>query len=156
MKIKSNSIILPLPPKKLISENEMAWRIKLPDDYKKFIELNNGGIPEESIFNCNNRAYKLTRFLCILEDPEETELGMFDIDVTWSQLDERLTDDGDLIGVALLPIAVLFAGDFLCLDFRNSRENPIVCVWDHSNSNEFDPICYHVADSFEEFISLLR
>lgn len=91
----------------------------------------------------------------MLEAPEMIELGMFDIDITWSQLDERLTDDGDLLGVDLLPIAVLFAGDFLCLDFRKSRNNPEICVWDHENSAELEPVTYHVANSFNEFLDML-
>ncbi|OSY05419.1 hypothetical protein BTJ48_03984 [Bacillus mycoides] len=81
---------------------------------------------------------------------------MFDIDVTWTQLDERLTDDGDLLGVALLPIAVLFVGDFLCLDFRESKNNPKVCVWDHENSAELEPVSYHIADTFDEFMGMLH
>ncbi|UIJ69312.1 SMI1/KNR4 family protein [Bacillus cereus] len=105
---------------------------------------------------CNNHSYAVIRFLCILEAPENIEIGMFDIDVTWTQLDERLTDDGDLLGVALLPIAVLFAGDFLCLDFRESRSNPKVCVWDHENSAELEPVSHHVADTFAEFMGMLH
>ena len=38
-----------------------------------------------------------------------------------SQLDERIIEDEDLIGVEILPIAVLFAGDFVCLDYRSNR-----------------------------------
>ncbi|MFC9710476.1 SMI1/KNR4 family protein [Paenibacillus sp. NPDC056933] len=106
-------------------------------------------IPERRSFSCNSHNYLITRFLCILEDPTDNELGIFDIDATKSQLDE------DLIGVALLPVAVLFSGDFLCLDFRESRNSPNVCVWDHANSGEFDPVSYFLAESFKDFLALL-
>ena len=33
---------------------------------------------------------------------------------------ERLTSNEDLIGCELLPIAELFAGDYLCLDFTKN------------------------------------
>ncbi|WP_379151042.1 SMI1/KNR4 family protein [Paenibacillus sp. sgz5001063] len=155
MQIKQESIIYPLPSDQLLSKEEDFWRVELPLVYKEFIKINNGGIPEIRSFICNDHSYVITRFLCILEEPTENEFGIFDIDATKSQLDERLIDNEDLVGVALLPIAVLFAGDFLCLDFRESRSNPNICVWDHANSGEFDPVSYRVADSFEEFVSML-
>ncbi|MEI5907423.1 hypothetical protein WAK64_10175 [Bacillus spongiae] len=37
-------------------------------------------------------------------------------------------------------MAVLFAGDFLCLDYRESRNNPKVCEWDHEISAELEPV----------------
>ncbi|OFD70061.1 MULTISPECIES: SMI1/KNR4 family protein [Bacillus cereus group] len=156
MEIKKESIIYPLPSDSLILRKEEFWRVQLPIDYKNFIKVNNGGSPEKKSFGCNNHSYAIIRFLCILEAPENIEIGMFDIDVTWTQLDERLTDDGDSLGVALLPIAVLFAGDFLCLDFRESKNNPKVCVWDHENSAELEPVSYHVADTFDEFMGMLH
>ncbi|HDR6269055.1 SMI1/KNR4 family protein [Bacillus thuringiensis] len=156
MEIKKESIIYPLPSDSLILKKEEFWRVQLPVDYKNFIKVNHGGSPEKKSFVCNTHSYAVIRFLCILEAPENIEIGMFDIDVTWTQLDERLTDDGDLLGVALLPIAVLFAGDFLCLDFRESRNNPKVCVWDHENSAELEPVSHHVADTFDEFMGMLH
>ncbi|MDQ0718861.1 hypothetical protein QF049_000122 [Paenibacillus sp. W4I10] len=155
MQMRAESIIYPLPTEQLLSKEEGFWRVELPSDYKEFIKINNGGIPERRSFSCNGHNYIVTRFLCILEDPTEIELGIFDIDATKSQLDERLIDDEDLIGVALLPVAVLFSGDFLCLDFRESRNNPDVCVWDHANSGEFDPVSYPVANSFKDFLTML-
>lgn len=103
-----------------------------------------------------SHSYVLIRFLCILEVPENTEAGAFDIDVTWTQLEDRLTDDGDLLGVTLLPIAMLFAGEFVCLDYRGSRDNPSVCVWDHENFAELEPTTYPVADTFKEFLAMLH
>ena len=67
----------------------------------------------------------IERFLCLLEDPEDDdENGWYDIEVVLSDIDTRLTDDEDLTGINIIPFAVLFAGDFLCLDFR---ENTICC-----------------------------
>ncbi|MBJ8029510.1 SMI1/KNR4 family protein [Bacillus cereus group sp. N21] len=156
MGIKKDSVIFPLPSEDLICKKEEAWRVELPLDYKYFIKMNNGGLPEKNSFICNSHSYAVIRFLCILKAPEHLESGMFDIDVTWSRLDERLTDDGDLLGVALLPIAVLFAGDVLCLDFRESRNSPIVCVWDHENSAELEPVVYYVTNTFQQFLDMLH
>ncbi|MEO3943984.1 SMI1/KNR4 family protein [Gorillibacterium sp. CAU 1737] len=156
METKAESIIHPLPSDPLLAKEEEFWRVTLPSDYKDFIKVSNGGIPERRSFPCHGHTHLLTRFLCILEDPTHHELGLFDIDAIKTQLDERLIDDEDLIGVALLPVAALFSGDFLCLDFRERRDSPSVCVWDHANSGEFDPVCYPVADRFRDFLAMLE
>ena len=64
----------------------------------------------------------IERFLCLLEDSEDDdENGWYDIEVVLSDIDTRLTDDEDLTGINVIPFAVLFAGDFLCLDFREKK-----------------------------------
>lgn len=35
---QDQSIISPLPTDALLQEREVAWRVKLPDDYKEFIK----------------------------------------------------------------------------------------------------------------------
>ena len=72
-----------------------------------------------------------------------------------SQIGERLTDNEDLIGVEVLPIAELFAGDYVCLDYRKSKEKPSICVWSHEESEDFAPVTYKVADTFSEFVEML-
>ncbi|MCU9589733.1 SMI1/KNR4 family protein, partial [Bacillus velezensis] len=97
----------------------------------------------------------IDRFLCILKVTGENELEWYDIGATMSQLDERIIEDEDLIGVEILPIAVLFAGDFVCLDYRSNRNEPAVCVWSHEESGEFAPVTYPVANNFAEFLEML-
>ncbi len=55
----------------------------------------------------------------------------------------------------ILPIAELFAGDYICLDFKENKDNPSVCVWDHEESGELEPVTYKVADTFSEFVAML-
>lgn len=153
--IQENSIVYPLPSDELLAEKEGKWRVTLPNDYKRFIIRYNGGIPNQKSFQCNNHDYAITRFLCILKNVEDVKSGWYDISVVESQIGERLTDNEDLIGIEVLPIAELFAGDYVCLDFRKGNENPSVCVWSHEESGEFDPITYRIADSFSEFIDML-
>ena len=127
-KIKKDTIIRPLPSWELIKEHEKYWMISLPESFLKFIKENNGVEVQACSFTCNNRVYALERFLCILDDIEHHPKGMYDIDVVFSQIGERLTDNEDLLGAELLPIAIVFAGDFLCLDFRADKNNPSVCL----------------------------
>ncbi|MBC1792944.1 SMI1/KNR4 family protein [Listeria booriae] len=156
MRIEKASNILPLPTEDVISNEEFMWRVKLPEKYKSFLIENNGGVPVEKLFIANNHSYAIDRFLCVLEDTENNDLGEYDIDVTLTKIEERLTDNEDLIGVDLLPIAILFAGNYLCLDYRESKDIPKLCVWDHEESGELDPVVYFVANSFEEFINSLE
>ncbi|WP_258728951.1 SMI1/KNR4 family protein [Bacillus atrophaeus] len=155
MDMKENSIINPLPTDELLDEKERKWRITLPQSYKTFIKQNSGGMPLKSQFLCNGHNYAIDRFLCILKVTGENELEWYDIGATMSQLDERIIEDEDLIGVEILPIAVLFAGDFVCLDYRSNRNEPAVCVWSHEESGEFAPVTYPLANNFAEFLEML-
>lgn len=70
--------------------------------------LYNGAIPVTNIFNVNFHEFVLERFLCILEDNESNDLGMYDIDVILSQIEKRLTDNEELVEVEILLITSLF------------------------------------------------
>lgn len=155
MNIKEGTVINPLPNEELIAEKEKRWRITLPKDYKDFMLQYSGGIPVCNSFWCNNHNHAVNRFLCILKDVKEGEFGWYDISVVESQIGERLTDNEDLIGIEVLPIAELFAGDYLCIDYRKSKLQPSICVWSHEESGEFDPVTYWVAGSFEDFCKML-
>ena len=155
MKIKHNTIVKPLPSEELIKKHESFWRLKLPDTFLDFIKMYNGVEVEGATFVCENRSYVIERFLCILDDIENNPQGIYDIDVVISQIEERLTDNEDLLGTEVLPIASLFAGDFVCLDFRENKESPSVCVWSHEESGEFEPLFYKIVDNFTEFLEIL-
>lgn len=156
MTIQENTIITPLPTVALLQMREEKWHITLPNDYRDFLMKNNGGVPNELSFICNSHSYAVTRFLCVLEDYKNSQLGWYDISVVVSQIEERLTDNLDLIGVEMLPIAELFAGDYICLDYRTDKNNPSICIWSHDQSAEFAPVTYPVADSFAKFLSMLK
>ena len=85
----------------------------------------------------------------------ELDEGCYDIGVVETQLDDRLGDDEDETGTFIIPVAVLFAGDFVCLDFRKDKENPEVCIWYHEMSEYLAPYTKRIAGSFTEFLSML-
>lgn len=114
MKIKEKSIVKPQPTLDLLSEEEDFWNVKLPNDYKKFLINYNGGIPEQNSFIVHSRTYAIDRFLCVLEESDENVESIYDIDVILTRIEERLTANEDLVGVELLPIAILFNGDYVC------------------------------------------
>lgn len=155
MNFKDGSIISPLPEDTVLSEKEGKWRISLPETYKEFIKKYNGGTPIKNSFKCNHHIYAIDRFLCILKVNGERDEEYYDIGVVRTQLDERIVFNENIVGTELLPIAVLFAGDFVCLDYRNNIGEPIVCVWNHEESTELNPITYAVSNSFEKFLNML-
>lgn len=157
MKVDVNTIVSPLPSDALLDVVEKSLRIFFPESYRQFIKENNGVVPITNVFSHNQHQYNIERFLCILEESELDEInGWYDIEVIIMQIGESLTDNEELIGMNVVPIASLFAGDFVCLDFRIDSINPSVCVWSREESGEFEPVVYKITDSFPEFLKLLE
>lgn len=153
---QDQSVIYPLPTDALLQEREVAWRVKLPDDYKEFIKRKNGFRPSKHLFSLKNRSFLIERFLCVLEKTKDNPLAMYDIDVVMSQLDERLFVHEDILGFKLVPIAALFGGDFVCLNYIEDSENPSICIWYHEESYEMEPAIEFVANNFTEFLAMLQ
>ena len=153
---QNQSIIYPLPTDALLQEREVAWRVKLPDDYKELIMRKNGFRPSKNLFSLTNRSFLIERFLCILENTKDNSVGMYDIDVVMSQLDERLFVHEDILGFELIPIAALYDGDFLCLNYVENTANPSICIWYHEESYELEPAVEFVANNFTQFLAMLQ
>ena len=153
---QDQSIIYPLPTDVLLQEREVAWKVQLPEDYKKFIMRKNGFRTSKNLFSLKNRSFLIERFLCVLENSKDNPLGVYDIDVVMSQLDERLFVHEDILGFELVPIAALFGGDFLCLNYIEDPENPRICIWYHEESYELEPAIEFVANNFTEFSDMLQ
>ena len=153
---QDQSIIYPLPTDALLQKREVAWRVKLPDDYKEFIKRKNSFRPSKNLFSLTNRSFLIERFLSILENTKDNPLGMYDIDVVMSQLDERLFVHEDILGFELIPIVALYGGDFLCLNYLEDTENPSICIWYHEESYELEPAIELVAINFTEFLVMLQ
>lgn len=153
---QDQSVIYPLPTDALLQEREVAWKVRLPDDYKNFIMRKNGFRPSKNLFSLKNRSFLIERFLCVLENTKDNPLGMYDIDVVMSQLDERLFVHEDILGFELAPIAALFGGDFVCLNYIEDPENPSICIWHHEESYELEPAIEFVANNFTEFSDMLQ
>ena len=153
---KEQAMIYPLPTDALLQEREVAWKVRLPDDYKNFIMRKNGFRPSKNLFSVTNRSFLIERFLCVLENSKDNPLGMYDIDVVMSQLDERLFVHEDILGFELIPIVALYGGDFLCLNYVENSENPSMCIWYHEESYELEPAIELVANNFTEFVAMIQ
>jgi hypothetical protein len=148
---------LPVPSEDHLRWLEKVYRITLPEGFRDWLSAANGAVPRERVFIQGNRERLIERFLPILDDPGGDEVhGQYDIAVVATQLDTRLSDRGDRVGLVLIPFAALFAGDFVCLDYRAGGPEPSVGVWDHELSEDFAPHVETVAASFTEFLQRLR
>ena len=160
MKINENTIVKPLPTESLIKEFETSCEVKLPKEFKEFLLKYNGAKPITYILPFGSNEYVIERFLCLLEDYKNNIAGWYDIEVVISQIFDRLTANKGF-GMDIIPIAYMFAGDFICLDYRKEgmdfreNENPSVVIWDHEESEEWNPVTIKIADSITEFFDML-
>ena len=153
---KEQAIISPMPTDALLHEREVAWRVKLPDDYKEFIKNENGLIPSKRYFHFRHNEKVIDRFLAILAISGEKSEEAYDIGVVSTQLEGRIVFDEDSVGMQLIPIAALFGGDFLCLNYAEEAEHPSICIWYHEESYELEPAIEFVANNFTEFLAMLQ
>lgn len=149
--------LLPIPSKRTIKAFEDEFELLFPMDYVQFIQKNNGVIPITNKFKFNNYEYLIEKFLCLLTIEQANSLaeGCYDIGTVALQLEERLTINEEDTSISILPIVSLFAGDFVCLDFRYNLKNPTICIWYHEDSEEFSPKTATIANSFNDFLNML-
>ena len=153
---QNQSIIYPLPTDALLLEREVVWRVKLPDDYKEFIKKENGVIPSKRYFHFEHNEKVIDRFLAILAISGEKSEEAYDIGVVSTQLEGRIVFDEDNVGMQLIPIAALYGGDFLCLNYVEDSENPNISIWYHEESYELEPVIEFLAKNFTEFLAMLQ
>lgn len=153
---KEQAVIFPKPTDALLHKRETAWRVKLPDDYKEFIKKENGVIPSKRYFHFRHNEKVIDRFLAILAISGEKAEEAYDIGVVSTQLEGRIVFDEDYVGMQLIPIAALFGGDFLCLNYVEDPEHPSICIWYHEESYELEPAIEFVANNFTEFLAMLH
>lgn len=155
MKIAENTILREDTSERIKKIEEYS-RVVFPSSYKDFLSEHNLGIPITKNLSFNGNAYIVERFLGVVNDYKTSPFGSYDIAVVLSQIDTRLSDNPELLGDEVIPIAELFAGDYICLDFRNNHDNPEVCIWFHEDSEEFSPVTTKIADSFDLFLEMLK
>ncbi len=139
-----------------IKERECAWRVELPKAYVDYLLEVNGGEPPKRYFGCGQDVCVIERYLSIIPDASTNSTGMYDIDVVLTQVDDRIIADGDKLGYDIIPIAALYGGDLLCYDYRENANDPELCVWDHEESDELEPITYYVCESWEALQNMLK
>ena len=127
---------------------EDSLGLPLIQDYFDFLMGTNGGVPVKKFFFLDRNEKVVERMLSVVDGYTESAFGVYDIEVVWSQIEDRLDD-------SLMPFAALFGGDFLCFSYQEGIE-PIVVFWDHEKSRENAPALTFVAPTFLEFSKMLH
>lgn len=145
--------ILQRPTDADFAKLEKSMHQTLPDAFKDFMRDYNGlAFAKGLTIPVGSRDAVIERMLAILSDYKTHPLGIYDIDVTASQVFDRIVFSAEGYGYDLVPFAALFAGDMLVLDYRS--DPPSVGRWDHERSDAYAPHVVPVADSFAAFLDL--
>lgn len=138
---------LPAPSAERLRTLESHFGVRFPPAYREFLARHNGA----RVLDGDVGTLVVERFLPILDDFGDHPDGWADVAVVATQLDARLAVDPDATGLPLVPIAALFAGDMLVLDYRGGQDEPSVGRWDHEASDDFHPVVTTVAGTFAAF-----
>jgi len=144
-----SSPAVPKDIKTRISEFEREHNLRLPDDYKYFLE--NYG-------ECNfeiDAVYKPTEKTPFVNSQGFQEISFFYGLGTENDLYKILEVYSQRIPTGYIPIADLPGGNLLCIDSNpNSSNYGKIYLWDHENEcdGKLDNM-YLVANSFSNFIS---
>lgn len=109
-----------------IKKVEEYCHVKFPDDYIIFIEEYNVGLPVANTFMANHKEYVIERFLGFVSDYQNSPMGEYDIAVVMAPIETYMTDNPDLVGADLIPIAKLTTGDYVCL--RLMKLQTLSCI----------------------------
>jgi hypothetical protein len=153
MQFEQDSVQEP-PSQARVAHLQNVFGVVFPEDYLAFIAYGNCGVPVHRCFKLGDNVRVIDRFLGLIESPRDCgEIGWYDVNVVFSQIEDRLVEDEEATGTLLVPVAALVGGDFVCLDYRD--DNVAVCVWDHEMSGDSEPATVRVAPSFSEFLRQL-
>lgn len=139
----------------LINIDEKKLSITFPESYKKFIKQHNAAYPENCYFNYWNDYLKE-------EGMKSFSFYGFEYQQGFVSESESLIDsqDFDVYGYDhVIAFGSTPEGDYICFDYRHdpSTPEPKIAIMAHDlyykNINKM--IISHVADSFDEFCTLL-
>ena len=126
---------------------EKKYDLILPEYYKNFIRVRDGGVLKKDLFFYQFRNANWSN--CVgrfLYWDKEISADEYIID--------QINDPPEFFPNDLIPFAPDGGGNYICFDYRNCREDPPIVYWDHGiEENEG---IFHLADSFEEFLSMLK
>ena len=124
--------------------------LSLPIAYKSFLLGTNGGVPIASLFSLQGRP----------QDPIDNVQEFLGIGVSIQTSELSYAYDLYIGGFpfGIVPIADQDNGNYICLDLRNGKNS--VSFWDKrhfwSTGEWRESDLYHIANSFDEFLTLLR
>ena len=155
MPIFQRETILPPPAEKRIQTLQNSFQISFPSSYLRFIDRYNGVNLTNGVVRTSLGEFVLEFFLPIVNDIKYDARGSEDLAVVAAQLDWGLVGDENAIGLELVPIAAMYAGNYLVLDYRIPGNEPRISYWNHELSSEFSPHAVPIFSSFQELWAMI-
>lgn len=132
----------PLENDEVILELQIKYNIILPDSLVELIKEKNKGRPNCDVFDTAKIKERIFGELLSFNKYTKGSVLTY-IENTKDRMSEKL-----------IPFACDPSGDLICLDYRESLEQPSVIFWWHDTS-EGEEIIEYVAKSFDEFLNKL-
>lgn len=139
--------------------NELGF--EFPEDYISCVAINNGANVEPDLFNIGNREKVFGTLLSYDKSNDEHIVDVYN-------------SYRDTLPIGVVPFAFDPAGNLICFDYKNHKDNPIVVFWEHENAWEKEMLIkeeglteeqaeerarenvFYVAATFTEFLDKLH
>lgn len=140
---------------------EQELNINFPLDYIECVMKNNGAHVSPEVFEVEGKRKVFGTLLSYDMDDDENIIEVFD-------------DYKDTLPAELVPFAFDPAGNLICFDYKNDKNNPVVVFWEHENAGEKEMLMqeeglteeqveerarenvFYIADTFTDFLSKLH
>lgn len=140
----------PRPTAEDVKDFETKIGLVLPEDYKKFLVEKNGGVPKKSKINTDLLGTKVVQQFYAIKNPAKNYTLSYLLEIYSGRIPDRM-----------LPIADDPAGNLYLCQLQPGDTCGKIYFWNHEEEADGEPQPYfdniiHVADSFSDFLSLLR
>ncbi|WP_230574245.1 SMI1/KNR4 family protein [Bacillus rhizoplanae] len=140
---------------------EQELGINFPLDYIECVMKNNGAHVSPEVFEVEGKRKVFGTLLTYDMDDDENIIELFN-------------DYKDTLPAELVPFAFDPAGNLICFDYKNDKNNPVVVFWEHENAGEKEMLMreeglteeqveerarenvFYVASDFTEFLNKLH
>ncbi|MGG2093520.1 SMI1/KNR4 family protein [Bacillus sp. S13(2024)] len=140
---------------------EQELGINFPLDYIECVMKNNGAHVSPEVFEVEGKRKVFGTLLTYDMDDDENIIEVFN-------------DYKDTLPAELVPFAFDPAGNLICFDYKNDKNNPIVVFWEHEGAWEKEALMesegitaeeaeevarenvFYVASNFTEFLNKLH
>jgi hypothetical protein len=127
-----------------IESLEKHWGVILPDDYRNALAQYQGMSPRPNAFDVGRGESAIAALLIISPDEQHRAYLLTN---TYAHLKAHVPN-------GIYPIAVTGAGDYVCLDYRESAHTPKIVFYFSEESGE--EALYPIADNFSDFLARLH
>lgn len=129
-----------------IMDAEQKLGVKFPKEYVDLLLVSDGGAPKKTSFTffCEDSGMERTDGIGSFLPHTKSEYGDF-----WSEIERP----PEFFPSGLISFGETGGGDYVCFDYRNVKEKPVIVFWNHEAPEGKD--VNFIANSFKEFLEIL-